>query len=282
MPALDLGDRLVRVFQILLLAIASLLGAGTASATDHYVAVYGNANGDGTIDKPWDLQTALNQPSSVVAGDTIWIRGGAYQIAIHDGFVSKLAGSAAKPIIVRNYQGERATIDGQLNAYALYVGGSYTWYWGLEVMSSCTVRTTGQKYGWCSLGVGVFGPGNKFINMIVHDTAQGFSAFNAAPDTEFYGNLSYYNGFVGSDRSHGHGMYFQNDTGAKIISDNFVGDSADEGIQVYGSGNASVVNFVLEGNTLYNNSSWPAEHFQYQYNLIIAGGKSQKKYYGSE
>jgi len=263
-------------FQISLFVLACLFCAGTAPAAEHYVAVYGTPNGDGTIDNPWDLQTALSQPPSVQPGDTLWIRGGAYQIAVHDGFVSKLSGTAAQPIVVRNYHGERATIDGQLNAYALYVSGSYTWYWGLEVMSSCTVRATGQKYGWCSLGVGVFGPGNKFINLIVHDTAQGFSGFNSAPDTEFYGNLSYYNGFVGSDRNHGHGMYFQNDTGAKTISDNFVGDNADEGIQIYGSGNASVMNFVLEGNTLYNNSSWPAQHFQYQYNLIIAGGKVRK------
>ena len=257
-----------------MVAMACLLVVGIAGATDHYAAPNGSAGGDGSIGNPWDLQTALNQPASVQPGDTIWVRGGVYQSAISDGFSSNLNGTATNPIVVRNYNGERATIDGQQDYMALYVAGSYTWYWGLEVMSSCTVRSTGQTYGWCAPGIGAYGPGDKFINLIVHDTAQGFSGFNASPDNEFYGNLSYYNGFLGSDRTHGHGMYFQNLTGTKTISDNMVFDNADEGIQIYGSGSASLLNFVITGNTLFDNGSWPTP--QYQYNIIIAGGQTRK------
>jgi hypothetical protein len=264
----------MRYFLLLILFVICCAGVCAAAGNEHFVAPDGSAKGDGTIENPWDLQTALNQPASVQPGDTIWLRAGSYQTTVSDGFVGKLKGTEASPITVRNYNGERATIDGQQDNEALDVTGSYTRYWGLEVMSSCTVRNTGDRSGKCSVGVGVYGPGNKFINMVVHDTSQGFSGFNAAPDTEFYGNLSYYNGFIGSDRNHGHGMYLQNISGAKVVEDNFVGDNADEGIQIYGSGSASLINITIEGNTIYNNSSWPAPH--YQYDLIIAGGKSRK------
>ena len=90
---------------------------------------------------PWDLQTALSQPSSVVPGDTIWLRGGVYRAPSSNGFDSKLNGTAGSPIIVRNYNGERATIDGRGTEFSLAVDGSYTWFWGLEVMDSNTNRS---------------------------------------------------------------------------------------------------------------------------------------------
>ena len=124
------------------------------------------------------------------------------------------------------------------------------------------------------MGVSVYGPGIKCINMVVHDTAQGFSAYDASPNSEFYGNLVYYNGFVSAARNAGHGIYLQNVSGSKVVADNFVGDNADEGIQIYGSGSANVVGFDIEGNSLYNTSSWPTPN--YQYNLIIAGGANRK------
>ncbi len=68
----------------------------------------GSPSGNGSINSPWDLQTALNQPSTVHPGDTIWLRGGTYV----GHFTSNLNGTSSSPIIVRQYAGERATIDG--------------------------------------------------------------------------------------------------------------------------------------------------------------------------
>ena len=112
------------------------------------------------------------------------------------------------------------------------------------------------------------------MNNIVHDTAEGFSSYAASSDSMFYGNLAYYNGWGGTDRNHGHGYYMQNVTGTKFLIDNFAFDNADEGFQIYGSGNANVVGFRLFGNASFNNSSWPYEH--YQYNFLIAGGAQKK------
>src|ERR1043165_5138930 len=93
------------------LAIASMAGAG-----EFYASPNGSPDASGAIDQPWDLATALAQPSSVRPGDTIWLRGGVYRGA----FVANVNGTAAAPIRVRQYAGERATIDG-----GLVVAGSY-------------------------------------------------------------------------------------------------------------------------------------------------------------
>ena len=263
----------MRLFGKLLLVIACLVCAGAAQANDYYVSPSGKSAGDGTLANPWDLQTALSQPTNVKPGDTIWVLAGTYVPPNSNGFVSSLSGTAAAPIIVRNYQGQRATLSGNQDFAVLYASGSYTWFWGLEITTSCAGRGVPGNIT-CAVGVGAYGPDLKFINLIVHDTMQGFSAYNSSPDSEYYGNLSYYNGYVGTDRVHGHGMYFQNLTGVKTISENFVGDNADEGIQIYGSGTAALNGFVVSGNTLYNTGSWPSPN--YQYNVIVAGGLTRQ------
>ena len=265
--------------RILLGALASLTFVNLAGATDHFAAPNGTPSGDGSINRPWNLDTALGSPNgsppiTVKAGDTIWLRGGIYVPATDNGFISHVAGAPGAPIIVRNYHGERATLQARTNAYVLAIYGSDTWYWGLEGTTAGVSRTASQPGSFNSplaYGVAVYGPNIKVINCIVHDTAQGFSAYNSSPNSEFYGNLSYYNGWMASDRNHGHGMYLQNITGTKLVEDNFVGDNADEGIQAYGSGAATITGITIQGNTLYNSSSWPSPH--YQYNLVLGGGQ---------
>ena len=65
------------------------------------------SGGNGSISQPWDLQTALNQPASLVPGATLYLRAGTYT----GKFFSYLTGSAASPITVKSYPGEWAIID---------------------------------------------------------------------------------------------------------------------------------------------------------------------------
>src|ERR1019366_8459100 len=272
----DYSMTLLRVF---LGALACLVFVGVTGATDHFAAPNGSPTGDGSIDHPWSLDTALgspsgSQPAAVKPGDTIWLRGGIYIPATHNGYLSHVTGTPGSPIIVRNYNGERATLQAGTNAYVLAVYGSGAWYWGLEGATAVVSRTASQPGSFnnpLAYGFAVYGPDIKIMNCIVHDTAQGFSAYNSSPNSEFYGNLSYYNGWMASDRNPGHGIYLQNITGTKLVEDNFVGDNADEGIQAYGSGAATITGITIQGNTLYNTSSWPTPH--YQYNLVMGGGQ---------
>src|ERR1035437_2528661 len=261
----------------LFLAIALSL---PAAATDHFAAPTGTPSGAGTMASPWDLDTALgspsgSQPASLLPGDTLWLRGGTYVPATGNGYLSHVTGTSDSPIVVRNYNGEHVTLSPPTSsAFVLAAYGAYTWYWGLELTTSNPTRNTGTPGGANPLPCvfGIYGPNIKAINNVVHDTAQGFSAYNSAPNLELTGNIAYYNGWVGPDRNHGHGIYLQNITGTKLIKDNFAGDNSDEGIQAYGSGGASIIGITLQENSIYNNSSWPYEH--YQYNLVLGGGQT--------
>src|SRR5713101_3332184 len=216
-----------RLFLMLVLSIAALSScASFAFGAEFYAAPNGSASGDGSINRPWNLATALGQPAAVHPGDTIWLRGGRYV----GRFYSSLTGTAAAPIKVRQYPGERATIDGfspSASGNILQVGGAYTWYWGFEIMSSDPYRvSTSSSTSPPDIrrGGGVYTdqapghPGLKFINLVVHDAAVGFGWWQDATDSEIYGCLIYYNGWKRADgQGAGHGINTQNSTSVKHV-----------------------------------------------------------------
>ncbi len=83
-----------------------------AQYKEWHVTVTGLPTGNGTESNPWDLQTALSQPNTIVKpGDTVWLHGGVYL----GRFVSSLNGSSINFITVSSYPGEWAVIDGNIN-----------------------------------------------------------------------------------------------------------------------------------------------------------------------
>jgi len=214
------------------------------------------------------LQTALNQPSAVQPGDTIWLREGVYGNGATI-FTSNLNGSSVQPVIVRQYPNERATVNGGIKVY-----GSNTWFWGFEVTNKA-IRDRNSNIGGQNppsnfpTAFTVFGPGTKFINLLVHDTAEGLELWAPAQNSEIYGSLIYNNGWQGTDRGHGHGIYTQNQTGVKAISDNIIFQGFGLGIQCYGSPAAYVQNYVFDGNSIFNSGTLAGNH---QYNLLVTGG----------
>ena len=254
---------MIRLFAILLLCIGS-------RAADWYVSP--GASGSGTLGSPGNLTNAFSGfgwASSISPGDTIWMRGGTYS----GPYSCDLSGASNAPIIIRNYQGERAVIDGgetfNTQPTILYIKGSFVWVWGIEVMSSSTDRVatvsgSGPSGAQIPYGDGVEvyaggGPisGVKFINMIVHDTRLGFSSWSNSWDIEFHGNLSYYNGWWSTvDNAHGHGFYGQNlQIGRKTVSKNFFFDNFDNGSQSYGSEIAPISWFTFDRNAYFRNGS---------------------------
>lgn len=258
-----------------LLFVTALMMTFGLRATEYYVAPTGKSSNNGSITSPWDLQTALNQPASVKPGDTIWLREGTHRVNNHiTKFTSRLAGSSSAPITVRQYPGERAIVDGNI----LQNTGGWVNYWGFEILNSNTDRVTTQSGPWptdwtftfdgkssdyCVSGFDLQAPNVKLINLIIHDSIGGGIGANIpAQNSEIYGCLSYYNGWQGPDRGHGHGIYAQNATPyTKNIKETMFFGNFASGFQVTGNGPDSVAdNFNVEGCAIFMNGSLASDH----------------------
>jgi hypothetical protein len=251
------------------LAISVATGAPVMSGNNWYAAPDGVYTGDGSLAHPWDIETAFdNAPHAVKPGDTIWLRGGKYGDGTAGAILTYgLVGTAAAPILVRAYPGERAIIDAWLQVGCCDQApdptrGAYVWFWGLEFASYNPDRTSGTSGPpeWAAqanhAALDSWATGTKVINCFVHDTAGGISLWDEAPSSEAYGNIVYNVGGYATDRGHGHGFYMQNEgPGYKHVVDNITFNNFGEGLQMYGTDTAGVQNFHLEGNVSMNNGS---------------------------
>lgn len=220
--------------------------------TSFFVAPNGSSGGDGTAAKPWSFAAALDNPGGVVQpGDTIWMRGGTYPGT----FRNNLVGTAAAPIVVRQYPGERAIVDGFIDAY-----GAFTTFWGFEIAQSHPLVTDKR-------GIDVRGPGHRLVNLIVHDVGgSGIGFWMEGVNSEVYGCIIYNNG---SASSLDHGIYVINRDGTKLVTDNILFDNYAYGIHVYGESGQALNNVRIVGNTSFNNGSISSDGAKP--NLFIGG-----------
>jgi hypothetical protein len=238
-------------------------------AAEFYVTPFGSPSGNGTATHPWDLASALAHPAAVAPGDTIWLGEGTYR----GSFTSRLAGTAALPIVVRAEPATRVVIDAdrdtQLPA-VLTVRGAHTWFWGIEVMNSNPARIYPSVAGGRPTGVDIFGSGVRLINCIVHDNGSGIGFWANSQDSQVYGTIVYNNGWEGPERGHGHGVYAQNEKGLKRITDSVFFNSFSHGIHIYGSEEASLNHFRVEGNISFDNGALSRTGITR--NILLGGG----------
>lgn len=208
----------------------------------YYVAPapYGTDAGDGTNAAPWDLATALagGHGNRIQPGDTVWLRAGVYRGL----FRTTLDGSAAAPIVFRQYPGERARIDGTLAA-----GGAYLTFWGFEIFQSAAATSTDRLLEANT-------DHGRFVNLVLHDA--GISGVSMSADAgagaELYGSIVYNNG---RHDNVDHGIYAHNATaGRKFITDNVFFNNCARGIQVYDDGPV-VRDVSVIGNVSFDNGT---------------------------
>lgn len=252
------------------------------NAAQWYAAPAGKPDAQGTQDAPWDLESALSGRQKVAPGDTLWLLAGTYRHPNRKlgsaGYVVRLAGEKDRPIEVRALGGARATIDGGLSAQQ-----PSTWLRirDLEILvsenlsMSRTLNEPGShpasyKRPWGGLHVHA-GQGCKFINLVIHDNAQGISWWKGSTDSEVYGCIIYDNGWKAPDRGHGHAVYTQNQDGTKTIADCIMTGGFGYTMHAYGSSRAYVDNYVVEGNICYDGG-----HF------LIGGGRPSRNICAAE
>jgi hypothetical protein len=227
---------------------------------EFYVSPAGSPKGKGTSDSPWDLQTALNHPSSVKPGDMIWLEGGRYRGV----FVSNLRGEAAKPIIVRSRSRQGARLDGgaDLSQVVLKVENPYVLFMDLEITRSRFDRY--QNISGCGKvkgAVNIHAPYVSIINCVIHDTSLGIAGWGRSQFAELYGNVIYYNGWMDRTLEQGcdHGIYIQD---RKVVKDNIVFQNFRKGITVHAKTGSFLHDIELEGNVIFNNGVIRGSSFQ--------------------
>lgn len=263
----------LRLGGAVLVLLLTALSATGAIAAEFYVAPQGTADGDGSKARPWDLATALAQPAQVKPGDTLWLRGGTYT----GGFASRLSGTKEAPITLRQSPRERATIDCRAakGTSLFIVEGAWTIYRDFEVTCSDPAARETRDPGSFPAdinrgGIQCRGTEIRFINLVVHDTAQAIGFWADGEGGEIYGCLLFNNGWRAPDRGHGHGIYTQNRTGTKQLTDNVIFNQLSYGIHAYGSEKAFLSGFRIEGNACFNNGV-PAGPGQGSPNIHVGG-----------
>jgi len=254
--------------QLLLILAAAALSVTPSRAAEYFAAPDGKPTGNGTIQAPWDLVTAIGKSAVVRPGDTLNLRGGTYVTPSRRAIFITLSGSPGNPVTVRPSPSEHAVIDG-----GFYVTGSWLIVRDLEIASSLTRRTTSYSGSFPSdittpSGIEVTGTNVKIVNNVVHDMSTGVASWKQASDNEFYGNLVYYNGWLGPDRPHGHGAYMQNTSGRKLLHDNIFFSGFELGLQLYGSASTFLNNFELEGNIIFKSGELGGRSSR---NILIGG-----------
>ena len=111
------------------------------------------------------------------------------------------------------------------------------WWFNHQYLNSSNQCTTVTEGDLALSGMDIRVPGVKLINMVVHDSIGGGIGWTTlALGGEIYGTLAYHNGWEGTDRGHGHGLYAQNATTPyKKITNSMFFENFAMGAQTYGS-----------------------------------------------
>ncbi|NOR55554.1 MAG: hypothetical protein GQ531_05045, partial [Sulfurovum sp.] len=237
-----------------------------------FVSLTGTSSGLGTEADPIDLATALSSSSPAKPGQTIWIKEGIYK----GSFVSEVSGSDGKPISIKPFPGQRVRIDsynsGSTGA-GLRVNGQWTDFYNIECTSSDTNRgNTIERYPnvEAKSGIAVFGAHTNIFNCLTYDNVGGGIDFwKTAIDSTLHGNIIYNNGFAHSGRGASHGVYTQNTTGYKNITNNIVFFGFQTGLHPYSTGAAPLNNFTIENNVWFLAGASDPRDNQQKTNLIV-------------
>ena len=221
----------------------------------------GKQAGDGSLNSPWDLQTALNQSTDVInGGDTIWLHEGIY----NGRFVSTIkSGIKGKFITVSAYKKDKVVLNGNINSdlkSVLQVKGKQVIYKNFEITFKGNFsRIQGDKNFSRVNGLShVSGENCKFINLIIHNVpGSGIGSWKATGGTLISDCIIYNNGYYSKKRGSGVGIYVQNMSNAtRTIKNNIIFNNYYKGIEVWSAAKKSNISYVknvlISSNIIFN------------------------------
>ncbi|MBR9914087.1 MAG: right-handed parallel beta-helix repeat-containing protein [Algicola sp.] len=223
----------------------------------------GSASGDGSLDRPWDLQTALTQNTDVVnSGDTIWLHEGVY----NGRYLSTLQSTRANEFItVSAFKNDKVTLNGNVDSprnVVLDVRSKQVIFKNFEItfLGSYSRNEKDSKFKACTGVQHLNGEHSRFLNLIIHDIpGLGFGSWKDAGGSIIENCIIFNNGYLGKNgKGLGEGIYVQNKTDlTKLIKNNIIFGNYYKGIEVWSAGKRATFEFVkhitVQDNILFNN-----------------------------
>lgn len=277
------------------LAQVTVASPPVVTGNSFYVATTGSDSNLGTIDSPWKtISHAAGSSSGVLAGDTVFVRGGSYKESV----TVALSGSASGgPIVFQSYPGETAIVDGTgltppTDQHGLFniESRSYITISGFEIRNYQTSSSSAVP-----AGIWVTGAGShiQLLNNKVHDIKTSSEANGNAFGVAVYGSEA--PASLDSITIDGNEVYNLRTGGSEsvnvdgnvtnfVITHNIIHDNDNIAIDAIGfegvSSNSAydyARNGVISGNTIYNisGSTNPGEGNDYDANGIYVDGGSQ-------
>lgn len=248
--------------QHILNSIIGLMSLVALAQQEFHVMPNGKPTGNGTLQHPWDLQTALSQkPEAINGDDTIWLHGGTYT----GRFLSSIKSTKADSYItVAPYRGQKVilngNVDSELNGVLNVTGGrvifrdfEITWLGDFS-------RNESDKNFKVSSGISHTAGGDcRFYNLTIHNNpGLGIGSWKATGGTIIENCLIYHNGFVAKNGDgRGEGIYVQNlSDKTRLIKNNIIFGNYYKAVEIWSAGKDAKQKFVknirLEGNIIFN------------------------------
>ena len=244
---------------LLLNGIFSLLLITPAQAANsYYVATNGNDNNPGTQALPFG--TLNKAVEKVVAGDSVYVRGGTYYLTQGLWIGNEKSGTASARIVFQSYPGEKAILDGSnmpkqdpndrdpsKGEDAFAIGGQY-----IDIKNFEIRKTTRS-------GINIWGGKHiKILNNTVHDTRgsgiyMGYSDLTTVTDIVVDSNQVYNTCLINNPPLEPGGWpsaISSSGNGNIYVTNNQVHNNYGEGI-VFGSGSGG----LIAANIVYDNFS---------------------------
>ena len=273
----------MKLFKLVLFILLPLVGFGQNTFhvySKNHAENPGKSTGNGSLDSPWDLQTALSQAYGVVRdGDTILLHQGVFSGRFISTIHSK---SSLNKIIVSAYKNDKVVLNGNVisnNNAVLIVKGSNVIFKNFEITFHGDFYRHEDAVGFKHVsGIShLDGENCEFINLKIHNNpGSGIGSWKRTGGTIIMECTIYNNGYDGK-RGHGVGIYVQNQSDkTRLILNNTIFNNYYKGIEVWSATSGTnfefVKNITLKHNVIFNNGVPAGVHKD---NVIIASNDAK-------
>lgn len=244
---------------------------------EFHVFPNGKSTGNGSLENPWDLQTALSQKTGVInGGDTIWLHQGVY----NGRYLSTIKSDTENAFItVAPYQHEKVILNGNVTSdreAVLNVKSKQVIFRDFEItwLGDFSRDENDKDFQVCAGISHTTGEDCRFYNLKIHDNpGLGIGSWKSTGGTIIENCRIYYNGFIAKDgKGRGEGIYVQNKSDkTRLIQNNIIFANYYKGIEVWSAGRHAdfeyVKNITLKDNVIFNSGMPSGNSYD---NVIVA------------